>query len=74
MHLNLIERYCEAVTKAASAQGYKLHLIPIGFVWIDKDGNQFGSAYHTNDCKDALHNACMFLDQQKLNVGEIEIK
>ena len=74
MNLQLIKLYCETVCSEASKQGFKLQIVPIGHVWIDKDGNQFGSEYHTNDSQDALHAACMFIDQQKLNLGDIEIK
>jgi hypothetical protein len=74
MNLRLIRLYCEAVCQKASEMGYKLILTPLGHVWMDKDGKQIGNHYHTNDNRDALHAACMFLDQEKLKLEPVEIK
>jgi hypothetical protein len=74
MHLKLIQLYCEAVCQKASEMGYKLIITPLGYVWLDEEQKQMGNHYHTNDSRDALHAACMFLDQEKLKLEPIEIK
>jgi|688.fasta_scaffold2013550_1 hypothetical protein len=73
MSLNLIKQYCEYVTKAASEQGWKLALALHGFAW-QKDGETKQYIYVTNDARDALHQACMTLDNDFLKLPQLEIK
>jgi len=65
-------KFCEAICKKASDEGWKLKITPVLFVWkkdelLVKGGGFFDSA------KDIVHAACMELDKQQNWNLEVEI-
>jgi len=73
MSLQLIKAYCEYVTKAASEQGWELSIAPHGFTW-QNNGKACKHVYVTTDARDALHQACLTLDNDFLKLPPLEIK
>jgi len=73
MNPQLIKLYCEYVTTEAQKQGWKLVIGVHGFAW-QKDGETKQHVYVTNDARDALHQACMTLDNDFLKLPQLEIK
>ena len=59
--------FCEAVTKRASEDGWKLKLSMDGFLW-KKDDKTIGAKVNTLDASLQLHNACVLLDKQQYNL------
>jgi hypothetical protein len=59
--------FCEAVTKRASKDGWKLKLSMDGFLW-KKDDKTIGAQINTLDASLQLHNACVLLDKQQYNL------
>jgi hypothetical protein len=64
-------KYCKAVAKKASDEGWKLQILPIGFVW-QKGTDQHGIACRA-DVKDIFHSACMFIEENQKWVIEVNL-
>ena len=67
MHYHPAVAFCEAVTKRASEDGWKLKLSYDGFAW-KKDQKVIVEQVNSYDAMLQLHNACVFLDKQQYNL------
>jgi len=59
--------FCEAVTKRASEDGWKLRLSHDGFAWRKGD-TTIVEQINSFDALLQLHNACVFLDKKQYNL------